>query len=250
MSSFSSRLRLREEPDTPPVMRQQWEHLLFLHWRLPEDVVQRSLPPGLFVDTHEGTAWIGVVPFAMRKVRPVGLPWVPGISNFLELNIRTYVHDGKGNYGVWFYSLEANQPLAVWAARKLFHLNYVKSKMRMRISEEGIRYSSCRGDESQEFHYRGTGSEWQAEVGTLDFFLIERYLLFSYNPTTKQFYYGRVHHAPYEISPAAVETWSTWGIGAAGLPRPESAPDSAYYTRCLKVNIYGLTTTEPFQTFT
>jgi uncharacterized protein YqjF (DUF2071 family) len=105
------------DPKQGTVMRQRWENLLFLHWRVDPAVIQRSLPAGLHVDTFEESAWIGIVPFAMRDVRPAGLPAIGPISNFLELNVRTYVHDERGVPGVWFYSLDCNQPLAVIIAR-------------------------------------------------------------------------------------------------------------------------------------
>ncbi|MEO8205081.1 MAG: DUF2071 domain-containing protein [Chthoniobacterales bacterium] len=248
MEALEARLRLRERPLTPVVMRQRWEHLLFLHWRVSADAVQRTLPPGLYVDTFDDSAWVGVVPFAMRGVRPVYLPPVPGISNFLELNVRTYVHDGKGNYGVWFYSLEANQALAVWAARKFFNLNYLHAKMQMRESGGDIVYSSQRRQgELQQFHYRSAGIEHTAAPGSLEFFLIERYLLFSVT-REQELRYGRVHHAPYRISTAETDIWSAWGVGAADLAEPEAKPDSILYSRLLTVNIFGLTSDPGNQT--
>ncbi|MEO6054026.1 MAG: DUF2071 domain-containing protein, partial [Chthoniobacterales bacterium] len=248
METLEARLRLREKPHTRAVMRQDWEHLLFLHWRLPAEAVQRTLPEGLYVDTFDDSAWVGVVPFAMRNVRPVYLPPVPGISNFLELNVRTYVHDGKNNYGVWFYSLEANQALAVWAARKFFNLNYLSAKMQMREDGGDIIYSSQRtqGD-LQQFHYRSTGIEHLAAPGSLEFFLIERYLLFSLT-RRQELRHGRVHHSPYLISTAEADSWSAWGVGAAGLPEPQSQPDSILYSKLLRVNIFGLTTDAGSQT--
>ncbi|MBV8901140.1 MAG: DUF2071 domain-containing protein, partial [Verrucomicrobia bacterium] len=101
-------LRERQYPAAPVVvMRQRWLDLLFLHWRWDPVEVQRTLPPGLTVDTWEDDAWIGIVPFAMRGVRPRFCPSVPGISHFLELNLRTYVRDRLGRPGIWFYSLDA-----------------------------------------------------------------------------------------------------------------------------------------------
>lgn len=241
MRDLDARLRLRERPRDLAVMRQQWRHLLFLHWKFPPDLVQRTLPPGLFVDTFEGAAWAGVIPFAMHGVRPPGCPPIPGISNFLELNIRTYAHDGKGNYGVWFYSLEANSRLAVWGARRFFHLNYIFAKMQMYESLGGIHYSSRREEgETQNFHYRGIGAKRRAEPGSLEFFLIERYLLFSCNPRTRAIHHGRVHHAPYLISNAHVETSNAWGLEAAGLPRPSQPGESLLYSPGVDVEAFSL----------
>jgi hypothetical protein len=128
--TLNQRLAHRDKPSAFPVMRQRWSRLLFLHWPMEPDVIQATLPPGLTVDTFDGRAWIGVVPFFMERIRPVFCPPVPGISWFLELNVRTYVHNEQGNSGVWFYSLDCNQPLAVEIARRLFHLPYQHAEMK------------------------------------------------------------------------------------------------------------------------
>ena len=100
----------------PLLMHHRWESLLFLHWRLPAARIQETLPAGLTVDTFDGDAYLAIVPFFMRDVRPVRVPALPWISQFLELNVRTYAYDEEGVPGVWFYSLDCNQPLAVAAA--------------------------------------------------------------------------------------------------------------------------------------
>src|SRR6202795_1171781 len=127
-----------------PVMYQRWLHLLFLHWPLATEIVQRTLPQGLQADTFEGHAWVGIVPFFMRGVRPAGFVAVPGISNFLELNLRTYVLDDYGRPGIWFYSLDANQALAVPLAGAAFALPYKFAEMRARISDGEVDYRSHR----------------------------------------------------------------------------------------------------------
>ena len=85
-----------------PVMYQRWEKLLFLHWEMDPEVIQSTLPSGLYVDNYEGKAYVGIVPFYMRGIRPRGFPAIPYLSNFLECNVRTYVHDENGVPGVWF----------------------------------------------------------------------------------------------------------------------------------------------------
>ena len=120
-------------------MRQCWSGLLFLHWPVDPAMIQSRLPDGLFVDTYDNKAWLGVVPFFMDRVRPVMLPPVPGLSWFLELNVRTYVHDAQGRPGVWFFSLDCNQPLAVEIARRFFHLPYEHAAMK----------AARRGDQSK-----------------------------------------------------------------------------------------------------
>ena len=139
------RLAARVRPVGNPVMYQQWRELLFLHWEFPIAELQRTLPEGLFVDTFADKAYLGVVPFFMRNIRPRFLPAVPGISNFMEMNLRTYVYDRAGVPGVWFYSLDANQWLAVKIARRVFHLPYEHAEMNSsRMPEGRIRYESLR----------------------------------------------------------------------------------------------------------
>ena len=141
----SQRLAARLRPAGRPVMYQEWRDLLFLHWEYSVAAIQATLPDGLFVDTFGGKAYLGIVPFFMRNIRPRFLPAVPGISNFMEMNLRTYVYDRAGVPGVWFYSLDANQPLAVRIARRLFHLPYEHAKMKSsRTSAGAIRYESVR----------------------------------------------------------------------------------------------------------
>ena len=108
LPTAAQRLAMRERPSATQVMHQRWGDLLFLHWPIEAALIQEKLPEGLYVDVFGGQAWIGVVPFYMERIRPVGMPPVPGISWFLELNVRTYVHDSKGRAGVWFFSLDCN----------------------------------------------------------------------------------------------------------------------------------------------
>ncbi|MFM8618508.1 MAG: YqjF family protein, partial [Opitutaceae bacterium] len=140
-------------PAGPAVMRQRWIDLLFLHWEVPVDVILPTLPPGLEPDTFDGRAFLGIVPFRMDKVRPAFLPALPGVSYFPELNLRTYVRDRAGVPGVWFYSLDAGNRVAVAIARKFFHLPYHAARMEMRRGDRAgsISFSSRRratGDES------------------------------------------------------------------------------------------------------
>lgn len=182
-----------------PVMRQRWSGLLFLHWEVDPSLITERLPLGLHVDLFEGKAWLGVVPFLMQRVRPVGLPPVPWLSWFHELNVRTYVHDRQGNPGVWFFSLDCNQPIAVAIARRAFHLPYNHATMSSANSGARIHYRSRRkSDDARDaaFEYETPSSTQPAEFGSLEWFLVERYLLFSSNPSGELFC-GRVHHAPY-----------------------------------------------------
>ncbi len=134
---------VRTRPDASPVMYQSWRDLLFLHWEWDADDIQRSLPSGLRVDRHDGRCYLGVVPFKMRRVRPRFVPPMPGVSDFLELNFRTYAYDASGTPGVWFYSLDANQRLAVAVARRFFHLPYHWARMRVDADDDGAAIRHC-----------------------------------------------------------------------------------------------------------
>lgn len=173
------------------VMHQRWTNLLFAHWPVPAEAVRSLVPSALAIDTFDGDAWVGVIPFHMGNVRPRGLPPVPGVSAFLELNVRTYVRHG-GRAGVWFFSLDASNPLAVRAARAVVSLPYYDASMRMDLGSDGsVHYRSDRtlpkghpGAPPASFSatYRPQGDVRPAKPGTLEHFLVERYVLFSATP--------------------------------------------------------------------
>jgi len=239
--TLEARLAVRERPVPPHVLYQRWEHLLFLHWRWDADAIQRTLPPGLFVDTFRGDAWLAIVPFFMRGIRPRFCPPVSGLSDFLELNVRTYVYDDRGRPGVWFYSLDCNQPIAVWTARTIFHLPYRHARMQAHQSESGIDYTCRRDGESHTSNYRYhlADAGRSADPGTLEFFLAERYLLFS--PSPRGLRCGRVNHPPYPLAEAQVDTWDAAPLLQAGFPDPARPPDHVIGSSGVQVRVYALT---------
>lgn len=222
-------------------MHQRWEDLLFLHWRLPVEVVQRTLPEGLQVDRFDGFAWVGVVPFFMKRIRPVYCPALPWVSDFLELNLRTYVHDADGTPGVWFYSLDCNQPVAVWMARTFFSLPYQHARMTAWSPTPGriIYMSQRRGDARESrFDYELAHETTLAESGALEFFLIERYRLFT--QTRHGLRTGRVHHKPYPLAQVSVREWNTQLFALNGFVDPERPPDHAIASPGVQVSIHAL----------
>jgi uncharacterized protein YqjF (DUF2071 family) len=222
-------------------MHQSWKHLLFLHWRWDPADIQRRLPAGLTVDTFDGSAWMGIVPFFMRDIRPRYLPCVPWISNFLEVNVRTYVHDDLGRPGVWFFSLDCNQPAAVWTARTFFHLPYQHSKMSARVAgERTIDYTNHRrGDKvASSFRYTISPDSALAEPGTLEFFLVERYLLFANSPQGIR--RGQVHHSPYPVAQAEAPILDTRLLELNGFEQPSRKPDHLCGSPAVNVLIYPL----------
>jgi len=240
---MEDRLLARERPGTKPVLRMRWEQLLFLHWAWDAREIQETLPPGLFVDTFDGKGWLAIVPFFMKRVHPRGLPCLPWLSDFLELNVRTYVHNGAGLPGVWFYSLVCNQPLAVELARLCFHLNYIHACMEARVERNEIcSYSARRrGFEEATFRYGASGAKASAEAGSLEFFLVERYVLFSAG-RKHQLYAGRVHHVPYRIGPALVEKWSFTPAMADGFGGPVRPADHTMVAEDIEVDAWPIRT--------
>ncbi|MFL6569905.1 MAG: YqjF family protein [Chthoniobacterales bacterium] len=235
----AARLAARE-PDgrRPQVMYQRWESLLFLHWRLPAARIQATLPQELTVDTFNGDAFIGVVPFFMRNVRPVGVPTMPWISDFQELNVRTYVFDPNGTPGVWFYSLDCNQPLAVIAARALTGLEYRNAEMSA-MTGEFIDYTCRRpgSDELAQYRYRGVGEPRDLAPDSLEFFLLERYYLFARRAGS--LVRGQVSHAPYRPRDVEVQLSSALPARLDGFTELPDAPEHVCFVDGFDVNIYA-----------
>lgn len=243
--SNAQRLAAREQPDQRQWMHQTWRDLLFIHWKFDPAIIQRTLPPGLTVDTFDGAAWVGIVPFQMRNIRPVYCPPLPFVSDFLELNVRTYAYDQQGRPGVWFYSLEANCWPAVLGARCTYHLPYHRATMSFnRDSSSGrICYRSHRrrtpASATTKFEYTPRGAQAAAhDPATLEFFLIERYFLFASRKGT--LYSGQVHHPPYEVSGADVDRWDANMLRLNSLPVPARPPDHIAWSPGVSVRVYGL----------
>jgi uncharacterized protein len=210
----------------PWVMRMRWRDLLFAHWVVDLDALRPLIPASLEIDTFEGRAYVGIVPFRMEDVSPRGLPAVPYLSAFPEVNVRTYVRHG-GLDGVWFFSLDASRRLAVEGARLGFHLPYFHARMTMERDEDDVVYRSSRRDRrgrpgELDVRYRPTGPIQPAPAGSLDRWLTERLRLFAPDR------HGRVSttsiaHVPWPLRPAEaefrVETLSTaQGIELSGPP--------------------------------
>jgi len=212
---------LRQVPDGRPVMAQRWRSLTFLHFACDPAEIQSLLPAGLTVDTFDGRAWVGLVPFRMEGVRPLPFPAVPSLSDFPETNVRTYVHREGEEPGVWFFSLDAANGLACRIARRFFALPYFEARMTVDESSSTVRYWSERRDEPATLELETElGPEiGLAEPGSLEFFLVERYLL--YARRGDRLMTGRVHHAPYGLRTATVRSIKETMVGAAGMsPRP------------------------------
>lgn len=226
-------------------MFQKWRDLLFLHWEWDPQEIQETLPPGLSVDVFDGKAYLGVVPFFMKDIRPTWSPAVPGISSFMEMNLRTYVYDETGLPGVWFYSLDANQWLAVRIAQNFFHLPYFDAQMKSTLLNNGMIQYSCRRAKEQattedRFVYSCGKDMGQASPGTLEFFLLERYRLFAWNSRKEVLLSGQVYHTAYPMHEPIVDSWSHNVFTLDGFGLPHKNPDHVACSRGVDVDIFGI----------
>ena len=196
-------------PTHSHAMRMGWHDLLFAHWSFPPETINALMPDGLVVDTFDGQAWLAIVPFRMSDVAPRGIPAMPWLSAFPELNIRTYV-SFEGKPGVWFFSLDATNPVAVRVARTLFHLPYRDAKITLSRDGEWYRYASERtekGYANATFvgQYRPVGEVFYAQPGTLEYWLTARYCLYTADRRGRVLR-GEIDHPPWPLQPAELKT--------------------------------------------
>lgn len=233
----------RQRPTGPVVMFQRWEQLLFLHWKWDAAAVQASLPRGLTVDTWEGSAWLGLVPLFMRNVRPRFVPAVPAVSDFLEVNLRTYVYDERGRPGIYFYSLDCDQPLAVETARRLLFLRYEHATMSATVDPNGwVELAAQRrgAAEQAKFRYHPFGPPAaEADAESQEFFFVERYRLFAADSAGEQMHTIRVCHAPYRVRQAQVFDWSDVPLRQAGFDARGRAPDHICWAEPVDVEVFA-----------
>ncbi|GAC1393079.1 MAG: DUF2071 domain-containing protein [Ktedonobacteraceae bacterium] len=222
-------------------MSQLWLELLFAHWPIKPDSL-RSLIPSMFdIDTFEHEAWVGIVPFHMRNVHPRGLPSVQGLSHFPELNVRTYVTINN-KPGVYFFSLDAGNPLAVAIARSVFHLPYFNARMSSKRNGDSIYYTSHRTHHlapSAEYvaHYRPVASVEYTQQKTLAHWLTERYSL--YTTFRNHVYRGEIHHAQWPLQAAELEIEQNTMALSHGIHLPDTKP-LLHYSQRQEVLIWPL----------
>jgi uncharacterized protein len=213
-------------PASPWIMTQSWHDLLFMHWPIDPGVMRAKVPASIELDLFDGGAWLGIVPFRMSNIAPRALPALPWVSAFPELNVRTYVtRDGKP--GVFFFSLDADNALAVAAARALFHLPYFSAAMQLQEREGWIEYESHRRRRGSPAHlvcrYRPIGPATEPIPGTLDYFLTERYCLYTLDRGSRVRRL-EIHHPPWALQAAELELRTNTMAEAAGIPLPSMPP--------------------------
>jgi hypothetical protein len=239
------RLSAACRPHSRPVGYQSWRDLTFVHWRVPVAEIEPLVPRPLAIDTFDGSAWIGLVLFRMFRVRPWWFPSVYGLSAFFETNVRTYVHLGGRDPGVYFFSLDASQPLAVRAARHLWSLNYVRAQMNIERHHARLTYVSRRPQgaysrvsiELAGGAGRQSAPTFHASPGSLEHFLIERYYL--YVVRRGKLMRAQVHHAPYPLETAQLIEADESLLAANGLC-PPAGPCHAVFSPGVDVEVFGL----------
>lgn len=211
-------------------MRQTWHDLLFLHWPVPAAALRSLVPRTLAIEEHSGTAWVGVIPFWMSGVALRHWPALPGLSRFPELNVRTYVAlDGRP--GVWFFSLDAAHRLAVWTARRWFHLPYVYARMRVRRSGDRVEYESVRpAGPGFAATYGPQGDPEYAAAGTLAHWLTERYCLYA-QARSGGLFRAEIQHPPWPLQPATAEVRRNDMLRVHGIAVQGPAPEQHYAHR-------------------
>jgi uncharacterized protein YqjF (DUF2071 family) len=218
-------------------MTQTWDDLLFAHWPIAADDLRRLIPAELTLDTYEGQAWVGIVPFKINSFRPRFIPALPWLSHFLELNVRTYVIVGD-KPGVYFFSLDAARFLAVVGARVWFHLPYFWARLSMEKRNGWIRYASHRirlvGSAADlNCAYRPVGNVFRAERGSLAHWLTERYCLYALD-ARRHVYRAEIHHAQWPLQPAEMEVHTNTLAAVHGIHLPDMPP-LLHYVRHLQV---------------
>jgi uncharacterized protein YqjF (DUF2071 family) len=212
-------------PERAWVGRQSWRDLLFAHWPVPTARLVALVPPALKIQEFDGTSWVGVIPFRMADVMLRGLPALPGISAFPELNVRLYVErDGKP--GVWFLSLDAANRLAVWTARKFVHLPYFHARMSVTSMGDGVSFASQRiGEERVDFDakYAPCSEPYEAAPGSLEHWLTERYCLYALAPSGQMFR-TEIHHPPWPLQNATAAITRNGMLAPHGLQTGGAEP--------------------------
>lgn len=197
----------------PALAHMTWREVLALHWRVEPEWLQglpNPPPPELETDRFDGSAWLSVVAFEMAGVRgPLGLR-LPGHTRFPELNLRTYV-TGPHGPGVWFHSLDAGNPLMARLLRRVSGMAYRPAEMEVEEAEAGsVRYRSRHPHLDFEAEWRRCGPARTAEAGSVEEFLMERYV--AYARPSHRLRAWRVDHAPWPLH--AVEgAWSVEPVG-------------------------------------
>jgi uncharacterized protein YqjF (DUF2071 family) len=212
-------------PESPWLMTQTWHDLLFAHWPMAPALLRRKVPAAFPLDLFDGLAWVSVVPFHMTNVAPRGVPSLPWVSEFPELNVRTYVTVGD-KPGIYFFSLDAGSAIAAAAARTLLTLPYYTADMTVELSGTRVSYHSARradADVHFEATYEPTGDVARPVEGTLEYFLTERYCLYNLGYGGRP-YRLEIHHPPWPLQRAQATITANTMLDVHGVRPLDNTP--------------------------
>lgn len=229
------------------IMTQTWEHLLFIHWAVSPDVLRSLIPNELEIDTYDGMAWIGILPFLLTGVRIRRMPTVPFTSTFPEINVRTYVKT-KQKSGIYFLSLDASNPLVTGIAKRWYRLPYFLADMQFTRTKEGIAFASQRVRAKEEpvifsGSYQPIRQPIQAKHGTLEHWLTERYTLFCQCSSSRRIFFADVYHEPWALQQVDARIRENTMTTGLSIPLGEQ-PDVMFYARGVQSYVWPITKLE------
>ena len=230
-------------PNRPHAISQEWRELTFMHWKVDPKRLQPHLPDGLEIDLFEGEAYVGVIPFIMKNVRPRRLPAVPGISTFAEFNVRTYVvKDGQA--GVFFLTLDAKSLVTCFHAPRAYGLAYRYAKAKVKRNADVLQWQSRRSSDGAELRGTSTGKvlKQSAEVGSLEHFLFERYCLYTEHKGCLRRAY--VHHQPWTFQEGDITLEANSLLESYDLGLDVHAPDLVHISKGLPVKTWSIEVAE------
>ena len=230
-------------PNRPHTISQEWRELTFMHWKVDSKRLQPHLPDGLEIDLFEGEAYVGVIPFIMKNVRPRRLPAVPGISTFAEFNVRTYVvKDGQA--GVFFLTLDAKSLVTCLHAPRAYGLAYRYAKAKVKRNADVLQWQSRRSSDGAELRgtSTGKGSKQSAEAGSLEHFLFERYCLYTEHKGCLRRAY--VHHQPWTFQEGDITLEANSLLESYDLGLDVHAPDLVHISKGLPVKTWSIEVAE------
>ena len=218
---------------------QEWRDLTFMHWKVEPSRLQPHLPTGLAIDLFEDEAYVGVIPFVMKNVRPRGLPAVPGISTFAEFNVRTYVVK-DGQPGVFFLTLDAKSLVTCMHAPRAYGLAYRYAKAKVKRRGEAIAWRSRRSSDGAQLVGTSSpmGTEQVAQPHTLEHFLFERYCLYTEHKGCLRRAY--VFHEPWVFHEGEVRLENNSLLESYGMGLEVLVPDLIHVSKGLPVKTWSI----------
>ena len=242
LPTTEARLALRERPQESPTLVQHCHDILWMHWSCPAEAVQETLPAGLHVDTFKGQAWVGIVPQRFTGLRLGWMPPIPFLSSGVELQVRTYVFDDQGRPGIWFFSVDTANSLAVNAGRSRLKANYQPAITEFQRIGKKLTFLAIRkGEQHQEKIFFRIRDELPAPApDSLETFLTERHLLFTANRKRQQLFASQIHHAPYAFAKPDVGDWQQAPLRWNGSTPFAKPPTHVLYSPGAKTEFFPL----------